>query len=61
MAFSALREFVDIWMMRKMLLNPRERAESAQDGQHQVDHAHGSSPDTYDASSPGAEDRSPVI
>jgi hypothetical protein len=28
-AFSALLEFGDIWMMRKMLLNLRERAESA--------------------------------
>jgi hypothetical protein len=25
-AFSLLLEFGDIWMMRKMLLNPRERA-----------------------------------
>ena len=28
-AFSALLEFGDIWMMRKMLLNLRDRAESA--------------------------------
>ncbi len=27
MAFSALLEFGDIWMMRRMLLNIRERAE----------------------------------
>jgi hypothetical protein len=31
-AFSALLEFGDIWMMRKMLLNLRDRVESAQDG-----------------------------
>ena len=30
MAFSALVEFGDIWMMRKMLLNLRERAETVQ-------------------------------
>jgi hypothetical protein len=31
-AFSALLEFGDIWMMRKMLLNLRDRAERAEDG-----------------------------
>jgi hypothetical protein len=30
-AFSALLEFGDIWMMRKMLLNLRDRAESTHD------------------------------
>jgi hypothetical protein len=28
-AFSALVEFGDVWMMRKMLLNLRDRAEAA--------------------------------
>jgi hypothetical protein len=28
-AFSALLEFGDIWMMRKMLLNIRDRAEQS--------------------------------
>lgn len=31
-AFSALLEFGDIWMMRRMLLNLRDRVESARDG-----------------------------
>ncbi len=36
-AFSLLIEFGDVWMMRKMLLTLRERAEGAQHRRHQAE------------------------